>query len=503
MAAFSVTTPLDNESAWHELALEIAGIGIWEWDFVAGKGQWSKGLCTLLAVKEDDCVLGPDGLLPFVHPEDQARYRQSIHHVIETGGEQNLEYRVLQPSGNVCWFLDRARVYVDEAGDPIRMIGAISDITDRKHAEFKRQELERQNSEQAAAEQALEAILDNASAVVYMKDLEGRLTMVNKAYLELFHVERSEVLGLRGLPIHSEEVLRQIREHDRLVLEGGVRQQFEEELIIRGETRTFLSVKFPMLDERGKPYALCGISADITARKSSEQLARQRGDELQEALGEINRFTYSVSHDMRSPVRGVIGNARFLREDLGEEIHPKVEERLVRIELAALKLGQLVDDLLAFTRLGRQEMRTDELDLTELAERQIAALAHTSEDARAAEYQIDPDIRVVGDSEFLSIALHALIDNACKYHKPGERARVQIRGMEGGFLVKDEGIGLNMAYAHKIFLPFERLHRDSDYPGTGIGLANVKRIVDRHGGELWVESEPGQGATFFIQLTRK
>lgn len=499
MAAFSVTTPLDSESAWHELALEIAGIGIWEWDFVSGKGQWSKGLCTLLAVKEDDCVLGPDGLLPFVHPHDQAKYRQSIHHAIETGGEQTIEYRVLQPSGNVCWFLDRARVYANENGDPVRMIGAISDITDRKHAEAKRQELERRTTEHEAAEHALQSILDNAPAVVYMKDLEGRLTMVNRSYLDLFHVERSDVIGLAGLPIHSEEVIAKIREHDRMVLEGGVRQQFEEELLVRGERKTFLSVKFPMLDDKGQPYALCGISADITARKSSEQLARQRGDELQEALGEINRFTYSVSHDMRSPIRGVISNVRFLQEDLGEGLSSEVANRLTRIEWAALKLGQLVDDLLAFTRLGRQEMKMESLDLSMIAEKQIGIVAGS--ESIDGDFEVDPEITVQGDPEFLGLALHALIDNACKYRKPGQRPHIEVRQMDGGFFVRDDGIGLDTAYAHKIFLPFERLHRDADYPGTGIGLANVKRIVDRHGGEIWVESEPGNGATFFIRLS--
>lgn len=507
LGAFRVTTPLDNGSAWHELALEIAGIGVWEWDFVAGEGQWSAGLAALLHLPEDGCALGPDGLLPFVYPDDQVFYRNSIHTAIENGGEHRIEYRVILESGAVRWFLDHAKVFLHEDGTPLKMIGAITDISDQKFAEAARKELERRAGERAAAERALkesekrlEAILENAPSVVYIKDLEGRLTMVNRAYLNLFQMSREELIGKPGSLVHpAPELHAKIREHDLQVLEGGVPQHFEEEIVVRGEKRTYLSVKFPLKDIDGKPYALCGISADITRRKRTEQALFEKSEQLERAIQEINSFTYSVSHDMGAPLRGVIGNVRFLREELGA-VDGSVDDRLHRVEMAALKLGELVDDLLNYTRLGRQEIRLETVDVGECAEKLLLSLQKSREFCKDSFLQVDPDIEVLADHELLGFALRELLENSCKYRQPGKAARIQVRKIEGGFLLEDDGIGIDMAYAHKIFMPFERLHRDTEYPGTGIGLANVKRIIDRHGGHIWVESTPGAGTTFYIRL---
>src|SRR5437588_5067889 len=136
----SVTSPLESVADWEKLALEIARIGVWEWDFVSGEGQWSKGLSLLLGLSEEACALGPDGLLHFVHPDDKVRYRQSIHNCLEGLSDHNLEYRVMLPDNRIRWFLDRARVLRDESGEPLRMIGAITDVTERKLEDVARRE---------------------------------------------------------------------------------------------------------------------------------------------------------------------------------------------------------------------------------------------------------------------------------------------------------------------------------------------------------------------------
>jgi PAS domain S-box-containing protein len=503
----SVTAPLDSGAPWQELALAIAGIGVWEWDFVAGGGQWSSGLCALLGLSADANAVGPDGLLHFVHADDKERYQQSVLTTLEGIGDHNLEYRVVLPDLSTRWFLDRARILRDADGQPSKMIGAITDITDRKSEELARRELERaasgrKNPEQMLieTEQRFREILDYAPVALYIKNLEGQLTFVNLRFLELFKVDYGDVILRDTAPLHSADVLAQLREHDRLVIQAGRALQFEEVIEVGNERLTYLSVKFPLRDVDGNPYAICGISADITDRKSAERILQERSEELQLAVNEINQLTYSVSHEMGSPLRGVIGNIRFLREELGPEISAEADHRLIRIEKAALKMAQLVDDLLGFSRLRRKDIRVEEIDVSHLAQEIVGTMFRQNESLRISHYDIENGITVSADRELLGMALFSLIENAFKFHRPGEAAQIAVTKIEDGFCVSDSGIGVDSLYAHKIFKPFERLHRDSEYVGTGIGLAMVKRIIDRHGGEIWVESEKDQGAKFFVRF---
>ncbi|MEA2553410.1 MAG: hypothetical protein QOJ65_1586, partial [Fimbriimonadaceae bacterium] len=340
--------------SWHLAALEKAGIGLWEWDFTAGEGQGSRGLCKLLGLPDDACALGPDGLLSFVHPDDRNRYQQSIHGTLDGRSTHNLEYRVLLPDQSVRWLLDRAQLSLAENGEPAKIVGAVIDVTERKHEEIARRELAGKQADRTAkalalqeTEHRLEAILDHAPAVVYVKDLDGTITLVKKAFLELFGVEREDVIGKLGTSLISEEDMRVIRTHDQLVVDQNAPLQFEEQVTVHGETRTYLSIKFPLTDAIGATYAVCGISTDITDRKLAEGILKDSSLDLHRAIDEINQFTYSISHNMRSPLRGVIGNVRFLREELGDRLDKAADERLGRMEASALTLGDLVDDLLS------------------------------------------------------------------------------------------------------------------------------------------------------------
>jgi len=500
-------TAQKTEVAWQELALEAAGIGVWEWDFVAGKGRWSPGLCSLLGSSNSDTIIGPDGLLHFVHPDDQNKYRHSIYGCIEGLGDHNLEYRVVHSDESIRWVLDRAQIVRNDDGDIVKMLGAVTDITERKHEEIARRELDRGVAGRLAAERALletehrfKAILDYAPVAVYIKNVEGQLTFVNQRFLDLFNTSREDVILQDRSSIHSPEILEQLRSHDRLVIQAGRALQFEEVLEIDGVQQTYLSVKFPLLDDDGNAYALCGISADITDRKKAERALQERSEALQKAIDEINQLTYSVSHEMGSPLRGVIGNARFLREELSDNLQPEAEKRLQRVEMAALKMARLMDDLLAYSRLGRQEMTPERIDASEMAEHIVANMKRDKPEYRQSIVEIEDDIVLDADPELLSTVLIALFDNAFKFKKPDSIARVRMRRIENGFAISDEGIGIDPDYSHKIFLPFERLHRDSDYPGTGIGLAKAHRVAERHNGKVWFESTLGQGSTFFIQF---
>lgn len=239
------------------------------------------------------------------------------------------------------------------------------------------------------------------------------------------------------------------------------------------------------------------LNAQLEAR------VEERTAELKTAVSDLEGFCYSVSHDLRAPMRSLSGNSRILLEDFSDELTQDGKDHLQRIALAASKMGELVDDLLQFSRLGRGELDFRTVNLSELA--QLAADSYKSLHPESnAIITIEPDLMDCGDPSVLALAIQNLIDNALKYSSKVAQPKVQFgHEMKDGkpvYFVRDNGVGFDMRYAPKIFKPFSRLHRDAEYPGTGIGLANVKRIISRHGGDVWVEAEQGVGATFYFTL---
>lgn len=240
------------------------------------------------------------------------------------------------------------------------------------------------------------------------------------------------------------------------------------------------------LRDRRRQYEVRDVLADL------ERRVEQRTSQLLAKITELEGFSYSVSHDMRTPLRSIVSNAAIVLEEEGERVSPEGRAGLERLQTSALKMARLIDDLLQFARLGTAEPRREPCDVTELS-LQIA-------DEVGADVEAAPGLAVKGDPRLLGIVLHNLIENACKYRPKERPSHIEVGEQDGAIFVRDDGIGFDMKYAPKLFVPFERLHRDGDYAGTGIGLANVKRIVERHGGRVWAESEPGKGSTFFFTL---
>jgi signal transduction histidine kinase len=225
-----------------------------------------------------------------------------------------------------------------------------------------------------------------------------------------------------------------------------------------------------------------------------ERRVTERTAELEAANREMEGFTYSISHDLRAPLRAIVSSSRMLEEDFGPQLTPEANALLERQRSAALKMATLIEDLLNFSRIGRQEIRKRAIDLSALAADVV------EEYGEGCSVEVQPGMEFQGDPALIRLVLQNLIENACKYSPGGGRVRVgTVQTDEGlAYFVADQGIGFDMQYAERIFRPFERLHRDGEFEGTGIGLANVRRIVERHGGKVWAESTPGQGSTFYF-----
>jgi light-regulated signal transduction histidine kinase (bacteriophytochrome) len=226
--------------------------------------------------------------------------------------------------------------------------------------------------------------------------------------------------------------------------------------------------------------------------------------ELQTANKELEAFCFSVSHDLRAPLRSIDGFSDVLLKEYQDKLDEQGQRYLQRVRSATLRMGQLIDDLLGLSRVTRTEMRREDVDLTAAA-REVVIELRRLEPERNVEVTIAEGLAAQGDPQLLRQVLENLLGNAWKYTSKQAAARIEIgscRGRNGrpAFFVRDNGAGFDMSYANKLFGVFQRLHSPSEFPGTGVGLATVQRIVQRHGGEVWAEGSVGLGATFYFTL---
>jgi len=242
---------------------------------------------------------------------------------------------------------------------------------------------------------------------------------------------------------------------------------------------------------------LNSINQDLDRR------VQERTHELQSANHELEAFTYTVAHDLRTPLRSIVSNSQILLEDYGDILPLEAKPLLNRQAESAKRLAAMMDGLLGLTRIRRHEVQPIQLNASRLAE-EVALEFIRANNANPPDFFIEPDIIIGADSRLLRILFQNLFENAIKFSKPDEMPRIRFRrdatDPSVSFVIEDQGIGFEMEYAEKVFMPFERLVRDHEYPGTGIGLASVKRIVEKHGGSIAVQSHPGDGTSFIVRL---
>ena len=256
-------------------------------------------------------------------------------------------------------------------------------------------------------------------------------------------------------------------------------------------------------DINGAAQQVMSVARDVTEHKEIEEALRNRTAELETANKELEAFSYSVSHDLRAPLRSMDGFSKMLIEEYGEQLDDKGKGYLERIRTSGRLMAQLIDDLLRLSRVGRVEMKAEDVDLSELT-RSIAEELRRTQPGRKCEFVVAERTSAIGDRTLLKILLQNLMENAWKYSGKVERGRIEfgalLRDGEKVYFVKDNGVGFDMKYAKKLFEPFERFHSSNDFTGTGIGLAIVQRIIDRHGSRVWAEGEIGKGAAFYFTL---
>ncbi len=264
----------------------------------------------------------------------------------------------------------------------------------------------------------------------------------------------------------------------------------------------------PLATDEG--YLVSSVIRDISERQRVEREIRNLNDvlqrraaELEVANRELESFSYSVSHDLRAPLRTIDGFSQALLEDYREQLPRDAQNFLERVRSAAQRMAKLIDDLLDLSRISRVPVEPKPVDISTLAQ-SIADDLRQMDPGRRVRFVIAPDLKALGDAQLVRIALQNLMNNAWKFTSKKEQASIEVGRTDGKdkavFFVRDNGAGFDMSYANKLFGAFQRLHAVTEFPGTGIGLATVQRIIHKHGGRVWAESVVDQGATFYFTL---
>ena len=361
------------------------------------------------------------------------------------------------------------------------------------------------------SEERYRTLFDQSPIGICIFDKDMTITQCNNAMVNIYQSSYEKIIGLNMHKLNDKTFLPIVE--DALKGKTARHESLYETSTSSAKLHLLTSV-VPLKDPNGKVDGVMGVVEDITKRKQDEQeilrlntdlekRVAERTIQLRAANNELEAFSYSVSHDLRSPLRAMDGFSQAILEDYQEILDEKGKDYLGRIRTASQRMSELIDDLLNLSRLTRSEMKFIEVNLSKLVKFHAGELL-TSDYKRRVSFNIENDVIVKGDPKLLDIAVENLLGNAWKFTSRKSSAIIEF-GVKQEFdnliyFVKDNGAGFNMKYSDKLFGPFQRLHSEPEFRGSGIGLATVQRIITRHGGKIWAKGAPGKGATFFFTL---
>ncbi len=497
----------ESEERW-QFALVGSRDGVWDWNPATDEIFFSIRRKEMLGYADDELPNSLDEWDKRVHPDDKERcYADLERHLNgETPFYEN-EHRLKCKDGTYKWILDRGMILSrTEEGKPLRFIGTHTDVTERKQAE---EALNRSEANLAEAQRVAHIgswelkLADNelswSDEVFRIFEIDARHFAASyEAFLDTVHPDDRDLLN----QAYTESVANHTPYdivHRLLFGDGRIKY-------VNERCKTFY-------DEAGAAVRSLGKVQDITERKLAEAAihrlnqelenrVHERTSELQAVNKELESFAYSVSHDLRTPLRAIDGFSLALAEDYSEQLDETAHDYLQRVRNGAQRMGILIDDLLQLSRVNRGELKMETVDLAEIA-RAVLEELRAAEPDRQVELTLARNMLVQGDPHLLRTMLDNLLGNSWKFTGRESASHITFDHKTDApeiYYISDNGVGFDMRHADKLFGAFQRLHRVSDFPGTGVGLATVQRIINRHEGRIWAESQEGKGATFYFSL---
>lgn len=448
-----------------------------------------------------EALLGKSPVEFGIPPEIVADFLQSDLALIESGQPRAVHLQRIPDRQGITQVLHTTIMPFNLSGaDAPAIVGISIDITEQQRIE---EELRQSEARQRAL---LAAVPD----MVFRISRDGLFRDFSAPEGIGLLLPREQIIGARvcDLPLPGAVIEASLAAYEQAIATGKMQtleyaiatpagQQFFESRIVRSGSDEIVSIVRDITQRKAAEAEIYRLNEEL------EQRVRQRTVELEAANRELESFSYSVSHDLRAPLRAINGFSQALAEDYGDRLDRDGLDYLERVRAASQRMAMLIDDLLTLSRVTRQEMRRTPLNLTHLATA-IATELQASQPKRQVRFTIAPEMWVTGDPSLLRIVLDNLLHNAWKYTSKHAQAHIEVGRVDqpGGpvYFVRDDGAGFEMAYVDRLFGAFQRLHRDSEFEGTGIGLATVQRIIHRHGGRTWAEGEVEQGATFYFTL---
>ncbi len=478
-------------------AQKMAQLGHWIWDVKTGSVEWSEEVFNIFHLDPKEFTPRINSILALSPwPEDHERDKELIRRALETHEKGTYEQRFLRPDKSIGYYHSTFQGKYDNGGNLIFMVGTVLDITARKQAE----------EALVSSEKKYRELHESLRDAYVRTDMAGDILEFNTAYLEMLGYSAAEIHRLKYIEITPEKW--HTMEGKILatqILPRGYSEVYEKEykrkdgVIIPVELRTFL-----LRDEDGNPSSMWAIVRDISDRKRVEaNLADTRAD-LERSNKDLEQFAYVASHDLQEPLRMVSSYTQLLAQRYEGQLDAKAQKYINYAVDGAVRMQQLINDLLAYSRVNTRGQPAKPIDSHAVLGEVLINLSAAIQECRVIVTNDDlPTVRA--DATQLSQLFQNLIANAIKFRR-ADPPHVHISacdlGSEWRFAVQDNGIGIEAQYAEKIFVIFQRLHTRQEHPGTGIGLAVCKRIMERHGGKIWFESEPGQGSTFYFTLPK-
>ncbi|MEH2420676.1 MAG: PAS domain S-box protein [Nostoc sp.] len=444
-----------------------------------------------------------------VHPDDFQRCLDTYVNAFDARQKFTMEYRLKRFDGEYRWVLDTGVPRLAPTGEFLGYIGSCVDIHDRNLAQVALRD----------SEERYRILTEVSPQAIWMGDRDGGITYCNQYWLDYTGLTMEQTSGYGWIyAIHPDDRDRVLRTSMQAVANATT---YEVEIRFRrvsdGSDRWHIVRGLPFRDAAGEIIKWVGIASDIHDRKVAEaallqlnemleQRIQERTVQLQTANKELESFSYSVSHDLRAPLRHIAGFIELLQKRHSSTSLDEISQRYLGIiAQTAKQAGILIDELLTFSRMGRTEMRYINLNMEELVQ-EVKRDLITETQGHITHWHIESLPEVQGDPSMLRLVLRNLMGNAVKYTQTRNPAEITVGSSDNEneviFFVQDNGVGFNMQYVHKLFGVFQRLHSDRQFEGTGVGLANVQRIIHRHNGRVWAEAVVNSGATFYFSLPK-